>query len=144
MARLAMALGCNPVDLLETALVAEVVDDVEATDQGADPAILAAIKARGMQTYRVLTNVVDTVGFTPGSTIVADTTASAIRDVHDGNVVIANITAKKTERRGVVLRRFLYPNLLTTHRQVGRDVSLKIGDPEFDIEIIGVVQLRDS
>jgi transcriptional regulator with XRE-family HTH domain len=140
MTRLATALGCNPVDLLETALVAEVADDVELTDQGADPAIRAAMKSRGLQTYRVLTNVADTVGITPGSTVVVDTTASAIRDLRDGSVVIANVSAKKTDRKGAVLRRFLYPNLLTTHRLVGRDVSLKIGDPEFDIDIVGVVQ----
>lgn len=141
MARLATALGCNPVDLLETALVAEVADDVAMTEGGMDPAVLAAIKAKGLQTYRVLTNVADTVGIAPGSTIVADTTASAIREVRDGSVVIADVTAKKSGRRGTVLRRFLYPNLLTTHRLVGRDVSLKVGDPEFDIHIIGVVQL---
>jgi transcriptional regulator with XRE-family HTH domain len=143
MNRLAKALGVNPIDLLSTALVAEVQDDVEVHDKGTDPSIMAAIKARGLHTYRVLTNVVDTVGLVPGAVVVVDTTQATVQGLRCGNVVIARIKVKETGQTACVLRRFLYPNLLTTHRLAGRDVSLKLGDPDFEIEILGVVQ-RDS
>jgi transcriptional regulator with XRE-family HTH domain len=143
MTRLAPILGCNPVDLIDTALVAEVRNDVQLHEEGTDPSIIAAIRARGLLTYKVLTNVVDTVGLSPGSIIVVDITTKAIESVRCGNVVIALVRAKAGGREGLVLRRFLFPNLLTTHRLTGRDVSLKLGDPDFDIEIKGVVQ-RDS
>ena len=140
MLRLAPALGCNPVDLLGTALVAEVGDDVRVHDVGADPAIVAAMRARGMQSFKVVTNVVDAAGLIPGSVVVADATASVMQDMTDGAIVVAKVVCKGTDRSGTVLRQFLRPNLLTTNRVSGRDVSLKIGDPEFDIQIIGVVQ----
>lgn len=138
MQQLARAFGCNPIDLLTAAVVAEIRDDVELHEPTGEPMMVRAMQARGLYTYKVLTNVADQVGLAPGSIMLVDTTAEALSRLKDGDVVIAHVRARSGEASGLVLRRFLAPDLLTTHRKHGRDASLKLGDPEFEVEIRGV------
>jgi hypothetical protein len=140
MQELARVFGCSPIDLLTAAVVAEIRDDVELHQPSGELAVLTAMQSRGLYTYKVLTNAVEQVGLVPGSIVLIDTTADARKRLKNGDVVIAHVRARNGDAAGLVLRRFLAPDLLTTHRRHGRDASLKLGDPEFEVEIRGVME----
>lgn len=139
MRRLATVFDVHPIDLLTTAVAAEVQDDVELYQPEAEETVVIAMHKRGLYTYKVKRAVVDEAGVKSGSVIVVDTQPTAVAAVKSGDVVIARVRTRSGESSGLVLRRFLAPNLLTTHRTKGRDVSMKLSDPEFEIDIVGVM-----
>lgn len=140
MQRIAYALDCNPADLISTAVVAEIRTDVEPHEANAEAPVIAALRSRGLMTYRVLTNVVEQTGIEAGAVILVDGAPIARERLKSGDIVVAFVRERTGKAEGLVLRQFLAPDLLTTHRAAGRDVSIKIGDPELDIEIKGVME----
>lgn len=138
MRRLAQAFGVPPIDLLATAVVAELRDDVEEYTPDGDPVVMAALGSRRLQAYKVTQPVLALLGYMPGVSIVVDATHLETDRIKTGQCVLAHVRTRDGTASGLLLRQFIAPGLLTTNRP-GRNVSIELGDDELAVEIRGVV-----
>ncbi len=131
MQKIAEALKCTPADLIATAAVAEVKDEVEPVQMDA---VARAIADKGLLVYRVTGRSVIRVGIAPGDVITVDTTQAAIDALKGMEVVVAEIGAEKSK----VLRQFLPPDMLYQNRS-GSNMAVSLSDPVMQPRILGVV-----
>lgn len=131
MQRIAEALRVTPSDLIATALVAEIADEVEAVEPDA---VSRAIADRGLRIYRVLGKSVVRAGVVPGDVITVDETQSAIESMKGLEIVLVEVGGDRNK----VLRQFVPPDMLIMNRG-GSNLALSLEDPLVQPRIIGVV-----
>jgi transcriptional regulator with XRE-family HTH domain len=136
---LANILEVSPLDLLGIAVIAQLQNEVEAQRLSLDTSIVAALAQKGLATYTVTSGSLTNLGFKPGMSVVVDTTDQAKQDIQTGAIVIAEVAVRETPtQRGLVMRQFIAPSLLTTNRP-GRNASFSLEDADLQVRIVGVV-----
>lgn len=140
MRRIAVALGVEPADLLETASIAGLHNEVEPAEPRGLTNVARALAGRKMRFYKVLSGAVADSGLVPGRVFLADESSDAVATTKTGDIVVVEmcnlVSAKPELYLGV--RVFVAPDLFTTNRP-GTNLAIKIGDPSVGIRIIGVM-----
>lgn len=140
MRRIAGALGVNPLDLLENVALAELCNELEATQaKGLGNVSRALLNHRQMRLYRVLVgNLIDS-GLAPGKVFLADESTQAVAQMKTGAIAVLELHARNNPSRTYsVPRVFIEPDLFTTNRP-GNNLALKLSDLSIDIKIVGVM-----
>ncbi len=128
MVRIAAALGVTPADLLASATLAEVTDDVEPYRAG----------EFATAAYLMKSDVLEQIELPAGSLLVVDTTEKARERLKTGDVVIARLRdASGGARTRLIARQFIAPSLLVTNRR-GANTALHTHNDAFRSEILGV------
>src|SRR5690606_12554628 len=86
MHRLARALEVAPIELLSSAIVAALQNDVAAADIPAEPQVAAALKRRQIKSFRAVTDAVESRGIVPGDAVLVDTSDAALEAVRTGDL----------------------------------------------------------
>lgn len=131
MQKISEVLRVTPSDLIATALVAEIADEVEEVEPDA---VSRAIADRGLRVYRVMGKSVTKAGVSAGDIITVDHTASAIDSLRGLEVVLIEVGANRNK----VLRQFVPPDLLVMNRG-GSNLALSLEDPLMLPKLLGVV-----
>jgi transcriptional regulator with XRE-family HTH domain len=136
---LANILEVSPLDLLGIAVIAQLQNEVEAQRLSLDPSIATALAHKGLLAYTVTSGSLANLGFRPGMSVVVDTSDEAKRDLQTGAVVIAEVATRgEPVHKGLVMRQFMSPALLTTNKP-GRNASFSLDDADLDVKIVGIV-----
>lgn len=140
MQRVAKALGVDPADLIATAVVAELVADVEPIRHESLDSHIRLLVGRGIGFYRVLRDTVSQAGLAAGQKISVDQSATAIANVATGDLVIVQMSDPNRPKTPPVLglRQFVAPCLLITNRP-GQNLSVNMQSNELSLLIVGVV-----
>lgn len=135
MRKISEALKVTPGDLIATAAVAEIADEVEGiTSKDVPQSVALAMAARGLRVYRVLTRSVISAGINPGDIVTVDEDPASIEAVKGLDIVIAEIGLDRTK----VIRQFVPPDILIQNRG-GSVIGLSLQDPMLTPRIVGVV-----
>lgn len=136
MTRIAEALQVSPADLISHAAYAGIASsDVEPATTVMPASVSAALKARGLVTYRVVSETVEGCGLRPGDVVTIDTTSEAIAGADAGRVVLIEVD---DGNEPVLLLRVLVAGDLVATNQPGRNFAMRLG--EFgDARLAGVV-----
>jgi len=137
MQRLARVLQCMPSDLISTAMVADVADEVEAV-RPEEVGSIRGLASRGFQFWRVTGDSLANAGVDVGDIIAVD--ISTTTQPKPGDCVVVRLT-RDGHPPATVLRQWLPPGLLTTNRP-GLNTSLQVENDSFRVDVIGVI-LRD-
>ena len=138
MVRIATALGVSPADLLASATLAEMADDVEPYRSGEFKTLARRFLARGLTAYTLKSDVLELLELPTGSLLVVDTTAGARDNLKTGDIVIARLRdVGSTNRSRLIARQFVAPSLLITNRR-GANTALHTENAAFRAEILGV------
>lgn len=134
MRRLAPALQCRPIDLIDVAAIADWANEAEPASIGLN-GVAQAIASRGLSVYRVLSSTVTLAGIHPGDIITVDESDGAISSPPAGSIVLVEAGEDPTV---LALRQFLPPGLLSTNRS-GMNYSVQLADKLMALRIKGVV-----
>lgn len=141
MTRIAEALDVAPIDLLPIAVVAGLKNDLAPETIKAEPGVAAVLHARGLVSYRVLTDSVANKGPGAGCLAIVDTARRDVSALQDGDLVAA-IVRNPAHPSGsfTVLRQFVGPDSFTTNKPgPGANIMFRISDDWITVEIVGVV-----
>lgn len=136
MRQIAAALNVHPADLLDTAALAELCDDVRAETPPEMASVAGALKAKNMGFYRVLTDAVADAGRAKGALILADHDSDSVAHARSGDIVIAEAAHGGTT--SLILRVLVQPDMLVTNRRAS-NVVIKMHGDGVDVTIVGVV-----
>lgn len=138
MRRIATALEVEPADLLECATFVNLEDEVQALAGVIGRTIISAIEERDLLILKVTGRQLQNLDIGPGAEAVFKTSPKDISSVSTGDVVLVKVTRLSDGKSARILRQFIAPNILTTNRK-GRNVTISLDEPKFNVEIIGVL-----
>lgn len=136
---LASALGVQPADLLVSAALATIRDEIEPARPNGMSNVARALSARSMKLYRVLENSLEDAGILAGQVFLADETSEAARNAKTGDIVVCRLKKRGTsDAGGLAIRMFVAPDMLVTNRS-GNNIAIKLNDLSIDAQVVGVV-----
>lgn len=136
---LSSALGVQPADLLVSAALATIKDEIELAAPNGMANVARALASKSMKLYRVLDDAVEDAGIRSGQVFVSEETPEAIASARTGDVVVCALRKRNTdERAALALRVFVAPDMLVTNR-AGNNIALKLNDLSIEAVIVGVV-----
>jgi transcriptional regulator with XRE-family HTH domain len=135
MQRLAKSFGVHAGQLLDMAMLAEIVDEVAPAPLGDLASLGPALQKRGLRVYNVTGDNVTGAGINPGDVITVDESPEAIAAIQTGDIALAEVTAPQ---RGIVLRQWVAPDILLTNRP-GAKIAMGLSDTSVSVRVIGVV-----
>lgn len=136
MTRLAIAMECSPADFLVNGHAPDIESDVEPIEISID-GLAKAIRARGLNVYKVKSLALSEIGLRLGNTVTVDESASALAAVENASAVIVDVIGSPI----ILLRQYLRPALLCTNR-LGQNSAIRVGDRSMGVALRGVV-VRD-
>lgn len=137
MNKLAIALDCYPSDLIENAIIADMINEVEPAEPSGLESVRKALADRGISTYVVKVDSVASV-LPVGTVITVDETIKDFDAVESGQVVLINLAEKGAKDRVKALRVYIRPGLLSTNRSRG-NTAFRTDDKAFEVELVGRV-----
>jgi transcriptional regulator with XRE-family HTH domain len=134
MRRIAEALQVEPAELLESAALASIKNEIRPVSSAA-----RVVTAR-LRQYKVLVETLADAGLKAGATFIADHGDNAVSSVGTGDLVVAEMWSRATPNatRCHAIRMFIAPDMLVTHRP-GMNLALKLSDPAVQSEIVAVI-----
>lgn len=136
---LASALGVQPADLLVSAALATIRDEIEPARPNGMAAVAKALSARSMRLYRVLENALEDAGILAGQVFLADEAPDAARNAKTGDIVVCRLKKRGSADAGsLAIRLFVAPDMLVTNR-AGNNIAIKLNDLSIDAQVVGVV-----
>lgn len=134
MRKLAEALHVEPAELLESAALASLKNEIRPVSSAA-----RVVTAR-LRQYKVLVATLADAGLKAGATFIADHGDNAVSSLATGDLVVAEMWSRATPSatRCQAIRVFIAPDLLVTHRP-GMNLALKLSDPAVQSEIVAVI-----
>lgn len=138
MQKIATALNVTPADLLDSAALAELDDDVIPAQHRANGAS-RALERRNIKLYEVVGTSITDSGIVPQARIAVDQDPQAIADRQTGQIVLCKIAPRmEPEQSYLALRVWIAPNMVVTNRP-GSNLATKLDDPTLAVEIVGVI-----
>lgn len=143
MQKIAAALGVSPSDLLESAALAELQDDVVPSTLSVLSGALKALEQKNLRFYRVTGDSVIDAGIAPGADIVIDHSSDALSNLRSGDIVLCTMRPRHSANQpNTTLRIWIAPDMVVTNRP-GGNLAVKMDDPSVETTLCGV-RLRDN
>ena len=134
MRKIATALGVEPAELLESAALASIKNEIRPVGN------VARVVTARLRTYKVLVGSMTDAGLKVGATFIADHGEGTVAAVKTGDLIVAEMWSRATPKatRCLAIRVFIAPDLLVTHRP-GMNLALKLSDLAVQSEIVAVI-----
>ena len=142
MRRIAKALDVEPADLLETATFVNLDNEVEPYIGTISDAVASAIRASDLTVLRVTGKHLENLGISKGYEAVFNTSQAMIGSMKTGDIALVKVTRLSDGRSAKIIRQFVSPSILITNRR-GRNVTINMSEPRFQIQILGVLVKAD-
>ncbi len=139
MRTIAQQLKVWPSDLISSALVANIIDEVEPVLPDELSGSLRALASRGFQFYRVVADTLEAAGIEAGQIITLDASVT-IDALRAGDCIVARLT-REGHPPALVVRQFVPPGLLTTNRS-GINSAIQINTNSALVDVAGLI-IRD-